>query len=137
MSKISISLLCVLAVLLGCGKRYPPPGAMSDEMEQAIAEENVTYIQRQFDNKLANPNDADPIDGMSGLAQAANQGRMNVVQLYVKDGADVNYVKGDSPVTNPLWQAQSFPEIYKYLEAHGAKPPASIQRTFILGVNAR
>lgn len=101
-------------------------------MESAIAEENVTYIQRQFDNRLANPDDVDRVNAMSGLAQATNQQRMNIVRLFVEAGANVNYVNGDDPGSNPLWQAQRYPDIYKYLEAHGAKPPSSIQKDFTL-----
>lgn len=96
---------------------------------------DITFVKRQLDARLVNPDDDDAY-GNTGLTQAVNSGNLAMVKVFVNAGADVNYLNGDVPTSNPLYQAQGVPEVYSYLQSHGATIPESIRRYFVLGVNA-
>lgn len=79
-----------IAALHFSPKRYPPKGQLGSQMKAAIAQDDLTFVQRQLDARLVNPDDEDSV-GTTAIQLAAKTGDLDIVKALIKAGADVNH----------------------------------------------
>ena len=110
---------------------------LGQELIEAVRAENVADITRLL-REGADPNSKDVLHGTTPLQAASGAGRLDIAELLLQHGADINLISGD--VRQSALEAAAIRgqvHIVKWLLQNGAQlPPPSALRPLVLDLES-